>query len=125
MSEKDIKPFFEIYSCRDLYLKALNEYEEIEKTELTSPKLLNLVFSINHLKDWVTNDKRLNENFVQELAFVFNPKKNINFSIIKVLCNGGKHFILDENNKKHHKPQIIYKGYGYGAFGVGDPIIQF
>lgn len=119
MKNSDIKPFFEIYSCKDLYEKALIEYEEIKTKELTSFKLLNLIFSINHLKDWVENDERLNKIFVQELSEVLNPQKNVNFSVIRVLCNGGKHFALDEYSKKFQRIQIISKGYGCGRYGLG------
>ena len=117
---------FEIQSTKDLFNEiqlAVVEYHKVPTGRL----LLFLVFSLNHLREWIA------ESSHEEICTKIKSKKNLTtgehffreiwkleeFKIVNELCNRSKHY----NIKKNIATTSVTKGFTAGS-RAGDSLDQ-
>lgn len=83
----------------------------IKENALTHSLLFNIVFSLNHLNEWVEKDSAIKDKPQETNEF------NFDWNTIRLLCNRSKHF----DRKDNDVPKEVQIGYGMGKYGEGEP----
>ena len=78
-------PFFDMKDAKDLYGKLVYDFKFLTNNKRNIYAYMNFIFTANHLKDWVEQDKNIDYNTKMFVRKLFTINKE--YSTIKSLCN--------------------------------------
>lgn len=116
--------YFEISTPEDLYSLIKEAYADYSVT-LSDRDMLFLVFSLNHLCEWIAGGKKYKDVCKVQKTYRTKGQKFLmeiwrvpEFKVINTLCNRSKHHLT---TKKGVKTNVI-KGFVAGVSKTGDSL---
>jgi hypothetical protein len=100
---------FEIKSPKDLYLKLVREHKRILEDLWSSDHAINFSITAHHLyDDWL--EKELTTADYNKLTHKINTTLRVEMEIIRDICDGSKHLVINKPPHLQVNDSAISKG---------------